>query len=272
MGAPSPPRAPAVAGRFYPGSAAEVQRALAALFPAEAPPPVEATMALCPHAGWIYSGAICAETLARVRVPGTCLMLGPNHTGLGPAVSLWRGGPWALPGARVPIDRALAERLVASGAFTPDEAAHRFEHCLEVIVPMLYARNPDVRIVPVVLGPLALADVRDLGAVVADAVAAGDEPVLLVVSSDMSHYVPADLARRKDALALARIEAVDPEGLFRTVVAHEISMCGFVPATVGLFAARRLGATRGTIVRYGTSGDTSGDLDRVVGYAGALVR
>ncbi|RMG99263.1 MAG: AmmeMemoRadiSam system protein B [Deltaproteobacteria bacterium] len=265
------PRHPAVAGRFYPGTAAEIRRALGALFPSPPPDAVDAKMILCPHAGWIYSGAICAETVARVNVPRTCLLLGPNHTGMGAPVSLWSGGPWRIPGAEIPVDADLARRLVATGGFAPDRAAHRYEHCLEVIVPMLWARNPEVHIVPVVLGGLALADCLELGSRIAGVLSRRDDPVLVVVSSDMSHYVPAEIARRKDALALAHVEAVDPQGLYTTVVEHDISMCGFIPATVGLATARALGATRGTIVRYGNSGEASGDFDRVVGYAGAIV-
>ena len=272
MGAPLPPRNPAVAGRFYPTDPAEIRRLLARWSARSAAEPVDATMILCPHAGWVYSGAICAETVDRVRVPRTCLLLGPNHTGMGARVSLWSGGPWRIPGGEIPIAEDLSRRLLASGAFTPDREAHRYEHCLEVIVPMLAARRPDLAIVPVVLGGLALRECIAVGETVARAVAEGDEDALIVVSSDMSHYVAADLARRKDALALAHVEAVDPEGLYTTVVEHGISMCGFVPATVGLAAARRLGATAGTVVRYGNSGEASGDFDRVVGYAGVVVR
>jgi len=153
-----------------------------------------------------------------------------------------------------------------------DASAHSREHAIEVQLPFLHRFRPDVRIVPVALGRLSLEECRNLGENVADAIAGDAERPLLVASSDMSHYVPDAVARKKDQLAIDRMLALDPEGLYRTVRSERISMCGVLPATVVLFAARRLGATSARLIRYATSGDVSRDFDQVVGYAGLAFR
>ena len=131
---------------------------------------------------------------------------------------------------------------------------------------------PAVPSLSVTLAGLSLAECREVGEGLAEVVRASEEPVLLVASTDMSHYISADEAATLDGMALARVQALDPEGLYRTVRSHQISMCGVLPTTAALFAARALGASQAELVRYGNSGEQSGDHDRVVGYAGVLVR
>jgi AmmeMemoRadiSam system protein B len=256
-----------VAGRFYP---AERERLAADLehFLAGSEPPQPAIGVLAPHAGYVYSGAIAGAVYARVEVPAQAIVLCPNHTGFGRPVSLWSDGAWCTPLGRVPVDGALVSTLVTSPLVEPDRAAHRYEHALEVQLPFLQARRPDITIAPLCLGPLDLEDCRTLGQVVAAAARGG---ALVVASSDMSHYVPAGEASLRDGHALERLLALDADGLYRTVRREGISMCGVVPATVMLFAARALGATEAKLVRYGNSGETNGDLERVVGYAGVTV-
>lgn len=239
-------------------------------------PPEPAIAMMGPHAGYVYSGAILGETYARVKVPGRVIVMCPNHTGLGVRRSLWAGGAWQLPGAEIEIDVALAERVRVAARLEPDLDAHLREHAIEVHLPFLHHQNPDARIVPIVLAGLRLEDCREVGQGLARAIrdtkAADGDDVLIVASTDMSHYVSADAARRLDSMALERVEALDPEGLYETVRAHDISMCGFIPTTCALFAALELGATTAELVRYGNSGEASGDFSRVVGYAGVVVR
>jgi AmmeMemoRadiSam system protein B len=211
-----------------------------------------------------------------VVVPERVIVLCPNHTGMGVRRSLWAGGAWRLPGGAIEVDGELAARVRRRARLEPDLDAHVAEHAIEVHLPFLRHRNASARIVPIVLAGLSLAECREVGEGLARAIAetraqhGGD--VLLVASTDMSHYVPADEARALDGLALARVEALDPGGLYEVVRARDISMCGFIPTTCALFAARALGATRAELVRYGNSGDVSGDHERVVGYAGVVVR
>ncbi|MBE0605652.1 MAG: AmmeMemoRadiSam system protein B [Deltaproteobacteria bacterium] len=265
-------RNPAVSGQFYPGTASGLSRALRELTrEVEAPEP--AIGVVSPHAGYVYSGAVAGELFSSVRVPGTAVIFCPNHTGIGVDAAIVSHGAWRMPWGDVPIDEGLAARLeTASPLLREDASAHSREHSIEVQLPFLHRFRPDVRIVPVALGRLSLDECRDLGESVADAVAGDPERPLLVASSDMSHYVPDAVARNKDMLAIDRMLALDPEGLYATVRTERISMCGVLPATVVLFAARRLGATSARLIRYATSGDVSRDFEQVVGYAGLAFR
>jgi len=224
----------------------------------------------------MYSGPIAGETYARAIVPDRVLVLCPNHTGAG----LWRSvsgsSAWRLPGGDVGVDTQFREQLVRGSSLRVDDAAHTREHAVEVHLPFLRAKNRHVSVVPICLGPLSREECVTLGNDIARVIrdVERDTPAtktLIVASTDMSHYVPAGVAKELDALAIDRILAVDPEGLYDVVSDRDISMCGYVPTTVALAAARTLGAVTCDLVRYGNSGETSGDMDSVVGYAGAVV-
>jgi AmmeMemoRadiSam system protein B len=223
-----------------------------------------------PHAGYVYSGAILGETYAAVELPPTLVLMCPNHTGRGVRQSLWASGSWSTPLGPAAIDDELTGALLRDSSLQPDLDAHRFEHAIEVHLPFALARRPDIRIVPITLARLSFDECEALGASLAEAIRAHEREVLVCASTDMSHYLDAETARRLDMLALEAVQAFDPRGLHETVEAHEISMCGYVPTTVAMVAARALGATSAHLVRYGNSGDASGDYQRVVGYAGAI--
>ena len=264
-------RQPAVAGMFYPGSEAELRSSVADLIgPAEAARP--AIAAVAPHAGYVSSGGIAGEVYREIEVPRHVIVLCPNHTGMGARAAVMSHGSWRLPGRSVPIDETVAEELRGVALLTEDERAHAREHSLEVQLPFLVARNPRMRFVPVCLSVLPYESCVRIGHALADVVTRHGREILLVASTDMSHYLPADVAEKKDRLAIERIEALDPGGLYRTVVEHDISMCGFIPTPVTLIAGTALGATEAELVRYGSSGEASGDYDRVVGYAGFVIR
>lgn len=265
-------RMPAVSGQFYPGTASGLSRTLLTLT-REVKEREQAIGVVVPHAGYVYSGAVAGDVFSSIRVPGRAVIFCPNHTGMGEDVSVMSHGAWRMPWGDVPVDEELAARLVnACPLLREDASAHLREHAIEVQLPFLHRFRPDVGIVPVVLGRLSLEECRELGEKVADAIAGDAERPLLVASSDMSHYVPDAVARKKDGMAIDRMLALDPEGLYRTVRTERISMCGVLPATVVLFAARRLGATSARLIRYATSGDVSRELDQVVGYAGLAFR
>jgi AmmeMemoRadiSam system protein B len=267
-------REPAVAGRFYPSDPdrmeQELSHYLAPLDPALTSER-EVVALVAPHAGWMYSGRIAGETYAQVRVPDRVVILCPNHTGLGVRRSLWASGAWRIPGGDVAVESTLAERLQNLTTLKDDRLAHAREHAIEVHLPFLRAKNRDLSVVPICLGGLSLQECVELGEALGSALADERERVLLVASTDMSHYISAELAEKLDRMALERVAALDAEGLFRVVTEQDISMCGYVPTTVTLIAARVLGAKRAELVRYGNSGETSGDYDRVVGYAGMIV-
>lgn len=233
-------------------------------------------MLMAPHAGYVYSGELACRTWSRVHVPKRVLLLCPNHTGRGARRSLWPGGAWNTPSGPVAVAADLTAALLARAGVQADTAAHLREHAIEVHLPFVHARNPDAQIAALCLGRLGRDDCRALGEAIAAAIREleGDSDcpgVLLAASSDMSHYISAAAAAGLDRLALERLLALDPAGLFDVVEQRDISMCGVLPTTVALFAALALGARRAELVGYTHSGKVSGDLERVVGYAGAIV-
>jgi AmmeMemoRadiSam system protein B len=260
-----------VAGSFYPDRPDAVQEALDRLMPLVEPRQGPRAVVV-PHAGWTYSGRVAGAVYGRLVPPALALILGPNHTGLGPPGSVMARGRWALPGGDLPIAESLAETLLAgSPALEADAAAHAEEHAIEVQLPFLLRLNPDLRFVPLTLGRRDLAFCEAVGAALARAVAGAGEPVLVVCSTDLNHYESQQVSNRKDRLAIEAMLSLDPARLDDTVRAHRISMCGIAPALAMLFALRALGGGRAELVRYETSGDISGDLDRVVGYAGMIL-
>jgi AmmeMemoRadiSam system protein B len=264
-------RPPAVAGQFYEGRAKELERSVRSYLQSGGEAPVRAFGAIVPHAGYVYSGPVAGAVFARLEITESVVILCPNHTGRGAAAALDPSDAWETPLGEVPLDRALARRLLTlAPSIREDAAAHRREHSLEVQLPFLQVLRPDVRVVPVCLGAPDLELCREVGTAVAGLGAEGEAPLVLA-SSDMNHYESREVGRRKDDMALERIEAMDPEGLFATVVSRSISMCGFLPATALLFAARTAGAARARVVARRDSGDETGDTDSVVGYAGVLV-
>lgn len=264
-------RSPAVAGQFYPGRKAALAETLASLIPiVEHRRPAFGVMS--PHAGYIYSGGVAGCTFAAVAIPREVVILGPNHHGLGHPLAVFDRGAWETPLGKVPIAEELtAAILAACPRAVADSAAHRFEHSLEVQVPFLQALVPQLAIAPLCIGRADLGTLLTLGDGLAAALRTRPERPLLVSSSDMTHYESGDSARRKDQMALQHVLALDPEGLYRTVAEHHISMCGVLPTVVMLQAARALGATGAELVRYANSGDVTGDQREVVGYAGVIV-
>lgn len=264
-------RTPAVANRFYPGNSRELDRLVRSLLPADSPRSKKAIGVVSPHAGYVYSGAMAGRTIGAVAVPQTVIILGPNHHGRGASAAV-STSTWEMPGGTVPCAIDIANKLVAASAFlSEDEAAHQFEHSLEVQVPFLQALQPELQIVSIALSSIKYEDCVEIGRALAEVIGQTDEEILIVASTDMSHYESRASASVKDKQALAKVEALDPEGLYRTVLQERISMCGFIPVTVTMNAALKLGATRAELVGYTDSGAVSGDTDQVVGYAGVVI-
>jgi hypothetical protein len=264
-------RNPAVAGFFYPEDEASLLRTVDSCL-ADAPDQtLEALVAVSPHAGYMYSGRVAGDVLNRVTIPNRIVILGPKHRHAGDNSAVSRAATWRFPFGDVPIDKELAERVVDETNATYDDAAHADEHSIELQVPLLWRRNRKVRITPIALGEHPVDELEAFGRGLAAAVQKTAEPVLIVASTDMSHHIPAAEAERLDNMAIDRMLALDPRGLFDTVVNNRISMCGFVPTTAAMYAAEELGAQNATLVRYANSGEVSGDMSQVVGYAGLII-
>ena len=265
-------RPPAVAGRFYPDDPAELTRQIAG-FASSAEEPLRPALAcLVPHAGYRYSGHVAGAVYARLKLPRRFLLLGPRHFPRGKPQAILSEGAWETPLGRAEIDSELARDL--KGAYPElceDSVAHQTEHALEVQLPFLQSLAGDFRFVPIALGPTDYIQLESLGHAMAEVLRRQRDPVLMIASSDMNHYESDEITRRKDGLVIERVLALDAAGLFDVVRREEITMCGFGPAVSMLTAARLLGATRATLVRYATSADINRDRNEVVGYAGVIV-
>jgi AmmeMemoRadiSam system protein B len=265
-------RTAAVAGQFYQGSSVRLTQQVEQYVDKDGIRE-EVLGIMVPHAGLMYSGSVAGAVYSSIKFPGTFVMLGPNHTGLGPGISLMDSGEWEIPTGVFEIDRKLAARIALNAPkAVRDSQAHAFEHSLEVQLPFVAYFSRDVKIVPIAVLSASLEECLELGGGIAKAVRDAGYPVVIVASSDMSHYVSDKIARQKDRHAIDKILALDPEGLYETVRGERISMCGVLPATVMLSAAKLLGAGSARLVKYATSGEVSGDYESVVGYAGVVVR
>lgn len=267
-------RKPVVAGKFYPAEREALREQVAGLLGGA--PSSEAfgerarpRAVMVPHAGYVYSGRCAAEVFRSLELPQSVLLLGPNHTGRGADFSAAPEDYWLTPLGSVAIDRALLDAIAARFPdLRPDASAHRGEHSLEVQVPFLQALRQDVRVAPIAIGTHDPARLAAFGDALAEVIGAWEEAPLLVISSDMTHYEPAEEARVKDEQALAALESLDPRALLEVVSRERITMCGVAPAAAALVALRRLGAERGLVRAYTHSGIVTGDDRDVVAYAG----
>jgi MEMO1 family protein len=263
----------AVAGRFYPDDpktlGKEVQTYLS-LSPKLQP--VRAIGCIAPHAGYMYSGHVAGAVFAAIEIPETCIVMCPNHTGVGRPVAIMSGGAWETPVRNVAIADGLAASLKEHyDLLEEDSSAHRSEHAVEVELPFLLARQPNLKFVPIAIGTGRFEILEQLGNAIAEVVAASSNNVLIVASSDMNHYESDAVTRVKDERAIEPVLRLDARGLYDVVTQQHVSMCGFGPAVAMLTAAKKLGARSAELVKYATSGDVSRDLDYVVGYAGMIV-
>lgn len=265
-------RTPLVAGQFYPASPQALRRQVEQYL-TSATGEQPALLAIVPHAGYMYSGMVAGKVLARVQVPQHVLLIGPNHSGKGASAALADYHAWQTPLGTVPVAGVLNELLLQnSSIIKPDNRAHENEHSLEVELPFLQLKQPQLHISALSLGRLDWPRVERIASDLSRAITQLGQPVLMVASTDMNHYQRAEQTKQLDALAIDRIIALDPAGLQRVVEQNAISMCGVVAVSLALQAALNLGARRAELVDYAHSGMTSGDNQRVVGYAGLLVR
>ncbi len=280
-------RTPAVAGRFYPGRADELLRDVRAYTSLRKTPAeiktnrISAVGCVAPHAGYIYSGGVAGAVYSQVEIPEHCVILCPNHTGKGKPLAVMANTAWQTPLGEVAADSNLGGRLLSRfPALQEDSAAHSSEHAIEVQLPFLQAQQPKLKIVPIVVGTSDFDVLRGLGEALAEVIAVRHEEgqeddrdgkVLIIASSDMNHYESDAVTHAKDRKAIERVLAMDARGLWEVVMNEDISMCGFGPTIVMLTAAKLLGASTATLVKYATSGEVSGDYESVVGYAGIIV-
>ena len=265
-------RLPAVAGQFYDGNPIQLKNQVGQYIIKDSERE-KAIAILSPHAGLMYSGHVAGAVYSAIRFPKTFILLGPNHTGLGPSLSIMSSGEWEIPSATFKIDEELGSRIKEKVPFiVEDTQAHRYEHSLEVQLPFIAYATDKCRILPISIMRASLEECAATGRGIAEAVREAQYDVVIVASSDMSHFEQDAVARRLDNLAIKEVLDLNPEGLYSIVLKERISMCGYIPATVMLYAARELGAGEARLIKYSTSGEVNGDFDRVVGYAGIIIK
>ncbi len=267
-------RQPAVAGRFYNGTSESLRKQVQKyVFPVTERRKVLGI--LSPHAGLMYSGSVAGAVFSNIIIPDTVVLIGPNHTGLGSPVSIMTEGDWETPLGNVPINQQLALSILAkSPRIHEDSLAHLNEHSLEVQLPFIQYYKDSFKIVPIQMLDVKLDTCLAVGKAIAEAIKDNNmkaDDVLIVASSDMSHYERAETAREKDFKAIQDVLNLDPQGLYRTVKNYGITMCGYGPAVAMLAASKLLGAAEATLIKYTNSGEVSGDYEQVVGYAGVIV-
>lgn len=256
---------------WYPWDEAQANRALSGYLVSEQPP-APALAVLAPHAGWMYSGPTAGRLYAEVEVPKRVVLLCPAHQRGGPAVAVWARGEWETPLGDIPVDECFTDCFLQhTPQAVEDYDSHRTEHAIEVQLPFLKARNPELRIVPVRLGHLGVREIDQLAQSIAACILRSGEAALIVASTDMSHETSYERVQNQDARARQAVASGDYRRLVQTVETHGITMCGYIPAAVALAAARHQGGTRIREVAYATSADISGRTDYVVGYLAARI-
>ncbi len=274
-------RKPAVAGQFYPSDTKELSELidwcyLHPIGPGKGPPapPTRADLVavVCPHAGYVYSGPVAAHSYLHVsslKKPELIVIVAPNHYGIGSGVSTFKDGVWETPLGRISVDPAATKALADSAeivAFDPD--AHRLEHSLEVQLPFLQKIYGDsVPLLPVSLVFQDIDTAKSISKALAKVVRG--RRAVLVASSDFTHYESAEDARKKDTALVQQILKMDLEGFYSTLEALNVTACGFGAIATVMESARALGLRKAELLKYASSGDTSGDNLQVVGY-GAL--
>ncbi len=267
------PRQPVVHGRFYPAGSQQL-RAMVESFTPQVAQKERVLGALCPHAGYVFSGPVAGKTFGGIDIPDTVVVLNPSHSYGQPAFALWTGGSWLTPLGEARLHEELTAALAALPLAVSDDRPHLPEHSGEVVVPFLQYHNPQARIAVVcVTASAKLAALKEFGNALADALrSCGAEQGLVVASSDMSHESgmgSLDRVNRNDPLAIAQMQQLSPDGLYQVCRQEGITMCGVLPAVAMMQSVIARGGTKGVLVGRATSADSPmGRGDYVVGYAG----
>ncbi|UCC41047.1 MAG: AmmeMemoRadiSam system protein B [Candidatus Aminicenantes bacterium] len=265
-------RKPAVSGYFYPGKEKELRKMIERMVDPESKKE-KAVCLVSPHAGFEYSGPVAGAVFSSAQLPEKYIILGPSHRGFQSQIAIMKEGTWEMPLGHVSIESRLAELILnSSQIIIEDDMAHMSEHSLEVQLPFIQFFKKDFSIVPICISyEASLLELEELGKAISQAIKEFKEEVLIVASTDMSHYVTQEVAQQKDFLAIERVLQLDAKGLYETVQREQISMCGFQPTTSAIVASKELGAQNATLIKYQTSGDTTGNYSEVVGYAGIRI-
>ncbi len=267
-------RKPIVAGQFYPADPIALKKLIVSFDTKKTTKPQKAISCILPHAGYVYSGKVAAATLKSIEPAQTYIILGPNHTGYGAPCSIVKYGAWSTPFGLINIDTDLASQLLNNSKFLEeDEQAHAYEHSIEVELPLIQTiLGPDFTFVPITLATGTDLVYKDISGAIAECVKKNGKKIMIIASSDMTHYEHQKDTTRKDEEAIKAILKLDEKLLLEKIEQFGITMCGYIPAVITIMASKLLGARQAELIDYQTSGDISGDYSSVVGYAGIVMR
>ena len=265
-------REPILSGQWYPGDPQTLKETVERFLELASPAvvPGRLTTLVSPHAGYMFSGQVAAfayKTLLK-RDFETVVVIAPSHHFAFSGVSVYDRGGFRTPLGVAPLDNDLIaslEKRESRIRFIPE--AHAREHAIEIELPFLQSVLPHFKLVPLVMGDQDFSTCRRLADALADCIK--DKSVLVVASSDLSHFHTYDQAKALDRVVIDRINAFDPQGLAESLSKGECEACGGGPIVSAMLLARRQGATDGRVLNYANSGDVTGERDRVVGYLAA---
>ena len=266
-------RHPAVANQFYPSSKIALLQEIEGFIEKKSERK-DIIAAILPHAGIMYSGSVAGAVVSQISPKETIVIIGPNHSGLGKPFSIMTDGTWRTPLGDIDIDVELAEEINSNSRYLEnDSLAHQREHSIEVELPFFQYIQKDFKIVPI----LVFSDNKQVYENIADAIAKAikntskQDKVLIVGSSDLTHYEAQQIAEEKDKAVIESIIKLDEASLLKNVKELSVSMCGCGPVIIAITAAKQLGAKSAELVKYQTSADVSGNCSSVVGYAGITI-
>ena len=275
-------RLPAVSGIFYPSNPFELRKTIEQSFLDRKFGPGTITTSyqgrrifglVSPHAGYAYSGSVAANGFCQISNMEfeTIIITGPNHYGIGSGVATMRGIPWETPMGKVELNDEFIDRISKDSIIDVDDFSHSRDHCLEVQLPFLqYMKNSSFNIVPIILMLQDIETAREVGRLISRTMKTENTKGLIIASSDFTHYEPNAEAHRKDLELINAISSLDVTSFYETLERLDISACGYGAIASVMIAAKELGATRGELLRYATSGDVTGDMSSVVGYASII--
>ncbi len=265
-------RKPVVAGRFYPGSSGALRADIERMIDPDSQKDKVIGL-ISPHAGYPFSGPVAGATISRIEPADTFVIMGPNHTGMGAPFAIMTEGDWETPLGNIPVDSELGKLILQNSEYLEEDTqAHRYEHSIEVQLPFLQYLSDKIKIVPIVLAHASGEFYKEIGQSIATAIKETGGKVVIMASSDMTHYEPQEVARKKDMKAIESILDLNEDELLERIRKLNITMCGYGPTVCLIYAAKELGAKEAELVRYQTSGDVTGDYNSVVGYAGVIIK
>jgi len=272
-------RTPAVAGMFYPGEKNELKQSIRESFlhkfgPGKIPPSElrkKIYGIICPHAGYMYSGPIACQSFYAISsdLPEAFIVVGPNHWGIGSNAATMKDSKWQTPLGEVEVDTEIAEQIAAMTEFVEiDSFSHSREHSLEVQIPILQEMSSNFKIIPIVLIDQGKEMALKLGSAIASI--AKKKKIMIIGSSDFTHYEPNEFAHKQDMALIEPILKLDVDRFYEILNERNVSACGYGAIATTMVACKEMGAKKGELLKYATSGDITGDISSVVGYGSII--